>query len=177
MISISRVAYTIRAIARLISSGRRVSYSVVGDGELRSDLEQLIKDLGIESEVLLLGRRNHEEVLRLILDAHVLVAPSVTAANGDQEGIPNVLKEAMASGLPVLSTQHSGIPELVQNGISGFLVPERDVDALTEKLEYFIDHPEKWPEMGRNGRNYVKKYYDINKLNDRLVKIYQQLLN
>jgi colanic acid/amylovoran biosynthesis glycosyltransferase len=101
----------------------------------------------------------------------------VTTENGDQEGIPVALMEALSQGLPVLSTQHSGIPELVQDGKFGFLVPERDVDALAEKLEYLIEHPELWPKMGRAGRDYVARHHDINRLNDQLVNLYQRLLN
>jgi len=104
------------------------------------------------------------------------LAPSITSQNGDQEGIPTTLMEAMACGLPVLSTFHSGIPELVQDGQSGFLVPERDVEALAEKLEHLLNHQECWSEMGLAGRKFVEANHDINKLNDRLVEIYEQLL-
>jgi len=86
----------------------------------------------------------------------------------------NVLKEAMAMGLPVVSTWHGGIPEIVQDGVSGFLVPERDVDALVEKLQYLIDHPEIWLNMGQAGREYVLTHYEMNGLSDRLVEIYRQ---
>ena len=79
-------------------------------------------------------------------------------------------------GLPIVSTLHNGIPEGVLDGKSGFLVPERDVDALTEKLEYLIEHPEIWPDMGQYGRKFVEERYDINKLNQRLVEIYQNLI-
>ncbi len=171
------VAYAIEAVNRLIASGKCITYDVIGDGMLRGDLERLIEDLGVGSDVRLLGWRNHEEVIRLLQNAHILVAPSVNATDGDKEGIPNVVKEAMALGLPVISTLHSGIPELVQDGISGFLVPERDVGALAEKLSYLIDHPEIWSGMGRAGRDCVEKHYDINKLNDKLVGNYQRLLN
>jgi colanic acid/amylovoran biosynthesis glycosyltransferase len=85
--------------------------------------------------------------------------------------------EALAQGLPVLSTLHSGIPEVVQDGESGFLVPERDVDALAEKLGYLMEHPERWPEMGRAGREHIERYYDIRKLNGQLVQLYQRLLD
>ena len=102
--------------------------------------------------------------------------PSITASNGDQEGIPVVLMEAQATGLPIISTYHTGIPEVVIDGKSGFLVHEKDVDALAEKLEYLIKHPEIWPEMGRYGRKHVEEKYDIKKLNQQLVKIYQNLI-
>lgn len=171
------IIYAIEAITRLIKSGRCVTYVVVGDGKLRGDLERLIEDVGNTTHIQLLGWRNQDEVMQLIKSSHILVAPSVTSADGDQEGIPNVLKEAMASGLPIISTDHSGIPELVEDGISGFLVKERDVDSLTNRLSYLIDHPEIWPEMGRAGHACVQKYYDINKLNDKLVDLYRKLQN
>lgn len=171
------IAYAIQTISRVVSSGRRVIYTVVGDGDLRDDLERLVQDLDIKEAVQLVGWRSHGEVIRFLESAHLLMAPSVTAADGDQEGIPNVIKEAMAMGIPVLATRHSGIPELVEEGLSGFLVPERDTDALTDRLIHLIDHPEIWPEMGKAGRDYVKKHYDIHRLNDRLVEIFQSLLD
>ena len=171
------IRYALEAIARLVTSGRNVNYSVVGDGGLRGDLECLIEDLGIEKHVQLLGWRNQDEVIRLLQNMHILVAPSITATNGDQEGIPNVVKEAMALGLPVISTFHSGIPELVEDGVSGFLVKERDVDSLTNKLAYMVDHPEIWSNMGKAGSECIRKYYDMNELNDQLVDLYDDLLN
>lgn len=172
------VAYAIRAVAQLLASGRRITYYVVGgDGGLRAELERLIEDLNLGVHVQLLGWMNQEEVIRLLKSAHILVAPSVTASDGDQEGIPNVIKEAMAFGLPVISTYHSGIPELVEDGVSGFLVPERDVNSLADRIAYLIDHPERWSEMTRMGRTILKEYYDIDKLNDKLTDIYQNLLN
>jgi len=84
--------------------------------------------------------------------------------------------EAQAAGLPVTSTFHSGIPEVVVEGKSGFLVPEKDVNALEERLEYLIEHPEKWADMGRYGRKYVEEKYDISKLNQKLVEIYKNLI-
>lgn len=87
-----------------------------------------------------------------------------------------VLAETQFIGLPVISTLHNGIPEGVLDGKSGFLVPELNVEALAERLHYLIEHPEVWPEMGRCGRDFVEKHYDIKKLNQQLVKIYQNLL-
>ena len=169
------IGYAVRAVARLIGTGRRVRYTVVGDGEMRTELEKLVSGLRLAPHVRLVGWRNQEEIIRFLEDAHLLVAPSVTAANGDLEGIPNSLKEAMARGLPVVSTVHAGIPELVQDGRSGFLVPERDVDALADRLAFLIDHPDRWAQMGRFGRQQVRDHFDTDTLNDRLVEAYHQL--
>ena len=85
--------------------------------------------------------------------------------------------EAFTHGLPVVSTRHAGIPEVVQDGESGFLAPERNADALAQKLEYLIEGPELRFAMGRNGREFVEEHYNIEKLNNRLVELYQQLLD
>jgi len=171
------VQYGIQAVAKVLKKYPYVEYSIAGDGPLRSELQSLIDTLNINGYVKLLGWKRQEEIVEIMRSADILLAPSVTSKDGDQEGIPVVLIEALSQGLPVLSTQHSGIPELVRDGEFGFLVPERDVNALAEKLEYLIEHPEIWPEMGRAGRDYVARYYDINKLNDQLVGLYQRLLD
>ena len=157
----------VRAVALMLQKYPKLAirYSIVGDGILRNHLEELVKTLEISNNVRMLGSKTQEEVKKLMNESHIFLLPSVTAQNGDQEGIP------------VVSTWHTGIPELVQDGQSGFLVPERNVDALAEKLEYLILHPEIWPKMGRAGRKYVEEHYDIKKLNQRLVKIYEELLS
>ncbi len=170
------IEYGIRAVAKLATVNRNIEYSIIGDGPLKEDLQQLIEQLGVGDLVKLLGRKQQQEVIEILDNSHIFIAPSVTGEDGNQEGIPNVLKEAMAMGLPVISTYHSGIPELIEDGISGFLVPERDADTLAEKLSYLIEHPEVWSEIGQAGRNYVEQHYDINQLNEQLVEIYQQLL-
>lgn len=170
------VEYSIRAVAKL-ANNRNIKYSVIGDGPLRESLQQLIQELNVSDIVKLLGWKQQQEIVEILNNSDILLAPSVTSKDGDQEGIPIAMMEAMAMGLPVVSTQHSGIPELVQDGISGFLVRERDVDALTEKLGYLIDHPEVWSEMGQAGRAYVEEHYNLDKLNDQLVETYQRLLN
>ena len=171
------IAYGLEAVARVVQSGRNISYSVIGDGQLRGELEYLIDDLGIRSNVRMQGWMPQAEVIRLLGNTHVLIAPSVTSAQGDQEGIPNVLKEAMALGIPVISTYHSGISELVEDGVSGYLVKERDVESLTCRLSYLIDHPELWSKMGQAGSSFVRKFYENNQLNDQLVELYRSLLD
>jgi len=165
----------IRAAARLLRAGRRIAYDVVGDGPLRPALQQLIADYDMEAHIRLLGARNHDDVAALLKRAHVLIAPSVTAADGDQEGIANVLKEAMARGMPVVATVHGGTAELVEDGVSGFLVPERDADALAARLDYLLAHPERWADMGRAGRAKVEAEFDAARLNDQLERIYRRL--
>ena len=176
MVEKKGLEYAIKAVSRVAQKYSNIEYNIIGDGILRSRLENLIKGLGISDKINLLGWKTQEELKSLLQEAHIFILTSVTAGDGDMEGQGLVLQEAQAVGLPVLSTLHNGIPEGVIDGKSGFLVPERDVDALVKKLEYLIEHPELWPEMGRYGRKFVEERYDIEKLNQQLVNIYNALL-
>jgi len=169
------IEYGIRAIAQLTKTKPNLEYIIIGDGELRPALQQLIVDLGVENWVRLIGWQEQREIISLLERSHIFIAPCVTSKDGDQDAPVNTLKEAMAMGLPVISTWHGGIPELIEDGVSGFLVPERDAGAIAERLSHLIDRPELWPEMGKAGRDRVQEKYDINKLNDELVKIYRRL--
>lgn len=171
------IEYSIRAIGKLAPTYPHLEYHIIGEGPLRPHFEQLIQDLGIAHLVTLHGQQPQRELIQILNRCHIFVAPSVTAADGNQDAPVNVLKEAMAMGLPVVSTRHGGIPELVQDGISGFLVPERDADALAERLEFLINHTDRWPAIGQAGRAYVETHYNMNTLNDELVTLYQRLLN
>ena len=115
----------------------------------------------------------HKELPKILGKAHIFILASVTASSSNEEGIPNALKEAMATGLPVVSTYHAGIPELVEDGVTGFLVPERNVDLLADKLEYLITHPERWLKMGREGRKKMRYEFD----NKRVIKQIEKKLS
>lgn len=170
------IGYGIQAIARVIASGRTLSCTIIGEGPLRGELERLILELGISAHVRMVGSKSHDEVIQVLAQSHILMAPSVTAADGDEEGIPNTLKEAMAMGLPVISTVHAGIPELVEDGVSGFLVPEHNVEALADRLMRLVDHPETWAAMGRAGRRRIEVEFDTDRLNDELLVLYKGML-
>ena len=168
--------FAIRAVARLIKDRGNISFEIVGCGPLRGQLQQLISDLGVEKSIRLVGPRNSPEVVDKLRRSDLFVATSVTSQRGNQDGPVNTLKEAMAVGLPVLATVHGGISELVQDGVCGFLVPERNVEALASRLAYLIDHPDLWPDFGLAGRRRVEKMYNINSLTDDLVETYERLL-
>jgi len=170
------VAYAIEAVGRLVASGRRVHLTIIGDGPLGPSLREQTAALRIGDHVEFAGARPLAFVADAMQRAHVLVAPSVTAANGDQEGIPTVIKEAMATGMPLVSTVHSGIPEIVDHGVTGYLAPERDAAALATHLATLLDHPERWVEMGRAGRRKVEAEFDTERLNDALVERYREAM-
>ena len=171
------IAYAIQAVARILKKGYSLEYLIAGDGTLRDSLEVLIRDLEIGDHVRLLGAKRQEEIVELLGTTHLFIAPSVTANDGNQEGPVNVLKEAMLTGLPVIGTNHGGIPELIEDGVSGFLVPERNAEAIAAKIEFLLEHPERWEEMGRRGRALIEQQYDADSLNDQLVYLYRTLLD
>lgn len=171
------VAYAIRAIAAVATDCPDVDYAILGDGPLRAELEALVASLGLADRVRFLGERTHDEIRAHVGRSALLVAPSVTAASGDEEGIPNTLKEAMAAERPVVATRHAGIPELVDDGVSGFLVPERDVDALADRIRALLDDPTRRAAMGRAGRRTVRRDYDRDVLNRELVELYTRSLD
>ena len=170
------IEYAIRAIKLAREQCKNMTYRVIGDGPLRPKLEQLIKALNLQDSVELLGWMNQDEVVAELGRSHIFLAPSVTCGNGDQEGIPVAIMEAMAMGMPVISTHHSGIPELVDDGTSGFLVPERDPEALAVKLVQLAKHPDLWIEMGKAGRQKVEADFNIEQLNRKLAQICEQQL-
>ena len=108
---------------------------------------------------------------------HIFLSPSIQALNGDTEGgVPVSIIEASASGMPILSTTHCDIPEVVINGKSGYLVPETDTNILAEKLEFLISHPHIWPKMGQVGREHIEKNYDVVTQVQKLEEIYDKAI-
>jgi colanic acid/amylovoran biosynthesis glycosyltransferase len=168
--------YSIEAVAQLLKSQDNILYNIVGDGELHRKYADIISNHNVGDKIQLLGWKKSEEVINIMGESDILIAPSITSQKGDQEGIPVVIMEAMALGKAVISTKHSGIPELVADGLTGFLVNERSVEELKEKILFFIKHPGKMKDMGAEGRKIAEKEYDINQLNDKLIDIYKILL-
>jgi len=171
-------AHTLRALSRLRRTrpDLALKFEVVGEGDLQVALEKEASDLGLTDVVTFHGGLPHSETLEILNEAMIFILPSVTGKNGDMEGIPVSLMEAMARGIPVISTYHSGIPELVQDGVSGFLVPEGDDDALARAIERTIDSAPEWPEIGRASRRMVEEEFDRRKLGLRLIEHYRDLM-
>ena len=147
--------YLLQACRQLKEKGRRFRCVIVGEGPDRQALEGQIKSLGIENYVRLAGALTRSDVQALYREAQLFVLPSIVARNGDRDGIPNVVLEVMAAGLPVVSTEISGIPEAIQHGKTGCLVPERDADALAHATEELLQNPERCRQLGAAGQAYV----------------------
>ena len=179
------IPYAVEALKHVISKTKaNVRLTIVGDSNRRGALTvekkkilRAIEEHGIRDAVTLTGFVSHSDLIKIIYDHHVFLAPSIHASDGNAEGgFPVILTEVLASGMPAVAFNHCDIPEIIQDGVSGFLVPEHDVGALAEKLTYLIEHPGLWPEMGQAGREHVEANFNIDTLNCRLVEIYRNLI-
>jgi len=170
------VQYAIKAFAKTKKVHKNITLNIIGDGPLRTEIERLVQKLGLSAEIHLLGWRPHSEIASTMINSHILIQPSVTATNGDKESIPNVLIEAQATGMPVISTFHAGIPELVLDGKSGYLVKEREIDGLSEKLNILIENSGLWVEFGKTGRKLVEDEFNIHKQVAKLEKLYAEMI-
>lgn len=164
--------YTLRAFRCLLATLPNSELVFAGAGPLLADSQKLAEELGILSHVKFLGHQSSESVAKLMTEADCFVHHSITAPNGDTEGIPTVLMEAMASGLPVISTVHAGIPELVRNGHNGYLCAERDVSTYATLLHQILDDD---GTFGRRARETVESNFDMRRQVKELMTIYRQL--
>jgi glycosyltransferase involved in cell wall biosynthesis len=153
--------YLVRACAEVVRSNPGFRCLIVGQGVDRPGLESLIAELDLQEVVQLLGGRPQHEVAALLRKADLFVLPSVVAPSGQMEGIPVALMEAMASRLPVVSTRLSGIPELVEDGVNGLLVPPADERALAAALIRLCNDPQSRHEMGERGRESVAEEFQL----------------
>lgn len=154
-------AYAIDAFADAVDGGADAILEIVGDGPLRAEYDAIVARRGVGERVRFLGVLGHDAVLEKMLTADVLMCPSVIAANGDRESGILVAKEAGARYVPVIGTHHGGIPEIIDDGVTGFLVPERDARALGRRLAELLGDPALRASMGAAAREKMVREYDI----------------
>jgi colanic acid/amylovoran biosynthesis glycosyltransferase len=162
------IEHGLRAVAALIA--RRpdtvVRYRVIGEGQDRDRLAALVEALGLSAAVELVGSLPTPDVINWMHASHVFLLPSLA------EATPTVLLEAQATGLPILATDVGGVRDIVA-AQAGFLVPAADPNALADRLTVMVDHPERWPAMGRAGRRFVEERHDITDLDGRLAALFE----
>ena len=163
-------AYLIKACQELQKRGVDFTCHFVGDGPNRKPLTSLAAEAGIPQKVYFHGKQKRATIARLLQDSDVLVAPSVPTRDGRREGIPVVVIEAMSSGVPVIASNLSGIPELVLDGYTGLLAPPRDVLALADALEHYYRDPAVRERLSRLGRKRVEDEFDLYKNAAKLVQ-------
>jgi glycosyltransferase involved in cell wall biosynthesis len=153
-------SYLLQACKILRDQGYAFHCQIIGEGPLRFMLEGQIRDFSLETGVTLCGAIPHDNVIEELKRSTMFVLPCVTGSDGDRDGIPNALLEAMAMQLPVVSTAHSGIPEVLSDGVNGFLVPSADAKTLAEAMAKLLDQPALRREMGVRGRQFVSEKFD-----------------
>ncbi len=153
--------YLIQACALLKEQNRRFQCRIIGYGELRDELSALIAHLGLENCVSLEGPFTQDQVLEVYGQADAFVLPCLVTDNGDRDGIPNVLLEAMSMGIPVISTGISGIGELIRHASNGLLVPERDAEAIAAAIVLLLDYPRLAAQLAASGREKVLGQFEL----------------
>uniref|UniRef100_UPI0039C23CFD glycosyltransferase n=1 Tax=Escherichia coli TaxID=562 RepID=UPI0039C23CFD len=150
------IKYAISACNILNRAGYNFHYTIIGYGELLDELNKMIIDLDLKSKVDIIGFQPQSIVKKMLSNSDVFLLPSVTASNGDMEGIPVALMEAMATGLPVISSYHSGIPELIQNDYSGWLCQEGNSQEIANCIIKLIEDKVEINDIEKNARNHIE---------------------
>ena len=166
--------YGLQAFARVAKSHPNVFLTIVGDGPRRRSLERLTATLGIGDRVTFTGVLASRAVSEQLRRSDVLLAPSVTGHDGNREGSPMTVKEGSASQVVPVSTYHAGIPEIVEDGATGFLVNERDVDGLADRLERLVRDQQLRAHMGRAARAKMEREFDNRVQVDELERLYDR---
>lgn len=149
------------AMALLAGRGRDVTLDIYGDGDRKDAIALLVKELGLQDRVYLRGAIEHEKIPQALAGAGLFVLPCVVLPNQDRDGIPNTIIEALAAGVPVVSTAISGIPEAVRDGESGLLVPERDAEALANAVDRMLSDEKLRARCAAAGRRIAEENFSI----------------
>jgi glycosyltransferase involved in cell wall biosynthesis len=165
--------YLLEAVGKLREKELDCRVRIVGEGVLRRSLEERIARLGLGDRVELTGVLPNQAFLDLIRDSSCFVLPCVPASDGCMDGIPNVLIESMALGVPVISTTISGIPEIIEDGVTGLLVPPREPVALAEAIRRLVRDEALQRTIAENGRRRVEALFEMNRNACRLIEVYE----
>jgi colanic acid/amylovoran biosynthesis glycosyltransferase len=166
--------YLLRAMASVQQTYPDCLFTIIGDGPLRASLESDARELGVSCRFL--GAQPPAIVREHLQGTRIFCAPSVTAENGDSEGLGIVFAEAQAMGIPVVSSLHGGIPEVVANGKTGLLVSERDPQALAAAIASLLGDASLWEQFRHNARAHIEHTFDLAKQTAELETIYQDVI-
>jgi colanic acid/amylovoran biosynthesis glycosyltransferase len=170
------LAVTLRAFSSFLKQHSNATLTIAGEGPLLSGLQKSARELGVADRVSFTGFVTQEQLREIYYRSHIFVHPSQTGRDGNQEGIPNSMLEAMATGLPVFGTEHGGIPEAIENGVTGVLVPERDDEALGRALLDTVQDPGLLSHIARAGVEAVRQNFDSAAQAQRLEDIYLRMI-
>lgn len=167
--------YALKAFKHILPQFPNIRFRLIGDGELRSEIENFIKTNSLATKIDLLGFQPHHVVEREMADADIFIHPSITSQTGDTEGgAPTILLECQAAGVPVLATYHADIPEVVIDKKSALLSEEKDWRKLADNLLFFLKNQDCWSDFGKVGRKHVVDSYNITKEVLKLESIYSE---
>jgi len=167
---------TLRAFAAFLRKYPNATLTIAGEGPMREELQKLAGELNLAARVSFTGFISQQQLRDIYYQSHIFLHPSQTGHDGNQEGIPNSMLEAMASGLPVCATEHGGIPEAIENNVSGVLVPERDHEALARALLNAAEDPAFLAQIARSGAEVIRKNFDLRAQAQRLEEIYLRMI-
>ena len=162
---------TLRAFSVVAQQHKKALLQVVGDGPLRERCVQFVQEHGLQDRVRFMGPLDHDQVAMHMKKARIFVQHSVRAPNGDCEGTPVAIIEALACGLPVVSTKHAGIPDVVQHGQSGWLVDEGDFESMARHILDLLNNNDRCATMGAHGRQNAYRDYTDQASTDRLHRV------
>jgi glycosyltransferase involved in cell wall biosynthesis len=167
---------TLRAFAAFQKKYPNATLTIAGEGPMLGELQHLARELDVDARISFTGFISQEQLRDIYYRSHIFLHPSQTGHDGNQEGVPNSMLEAMASGLPVFATRHGGIPEAIENGVSGMLVPERDHVALARALLNAAEDPAFLSRITHSGSEVVRRNFDRHAQALRLEEIYLRMI-
>jgi len=167
---------TLRAFASFLKRYPNATLTIAGEGPLLGHLQELARELKIDNRVSFTGFISQEQLRDLYYASDIFLHPSETGPDGNQEGIPNSMLEAMVSGLPVFATEHGGIPEAIEHGMSGVLVPERDAEELAWALLNAVEDRHFLSQLARGGAEVVREKFDLRVQARRLEDVYLRII-
>lgn len=162
--------YLIEAAHILRERGMQFTLTLIGDGPLAMQLKQLVDEYKVNDIVVFTGQRTTAEVRKTMLESDIVIVPSVTSETGEKEGLPVVIMEAMATGVPVVASAHSGIPEIVLPEKTGYLTPEKDAQAIADAIYQIVQHPS--PTMIENAYQLVDQSFNIHRIAEQRLALF-----
>jgi len=173
-------SYGIKAFATTLKQIRddcSATLCIIGDGPLDRELRGLVEKLELSKRVKFLGRQAHEKIIEHLQQrATIVVCASIVSTRQDRDSGLIVAKEAAACGVPVIGSRHGGLPEIIEDGVTGYLVPERDVETLAASLSKILTNGGLQQKMGRAARLKMEREYDIKQRMQELESIYSELI-
>jgi glycosyltransferase involved in cell wall biosynthesis len=157
--------------ARVLKERPDVRFALIGSGPLADEMKKYARYLGIQDSVIFHGRKTGKELY------DILRSFTISVLSSSNEGMPNAILESMAFGIPVIANPSGGVPELIEDGVTGYLFPYKRCDVLAEKIHYLLDNKKMAEEIGRNGRKKVKEKFSYSLMCSRFEKLYRKLFN